>query len=136
MAGAVDTAIAAAGLGDNIRLLGYLSDADIPPLVGGAAAFVYPSLYEGFGLPVLEAMSCGAPVITTNVSAMPEVAGDGALMVDPEDVGALTWAIERVLDDRAFAADLGHRALVAASRFSWARCARETLDVYEKCVAT
>jgi len=136
MADAVDAAIARAGLGERIRRLGYVANADLPPLVGGAAAFVYPSLYEGFGLPVLEAMSCGAPVITTNVSSMPEVAGDGALMVEPEDVGALASAIERVLDDRAFAADLGRRALAAASRFSWARCARETVDVYERCLAT
>lgn len=134
MADPLDAAITAAGLGDRIRLLGYVPDGDVPPLVGGAAAFVYPSLYEGFGLPVLEAMACGAPVITTNVSAMPEVAGDGALLVAPDDTSALEVAIARVLDDRAFAAALGARAVAAAGRFSWTRCARETLDVYEACV--
>ena len=136
MADAVDVAIQSAALGDRIRLLGYVPDADLPALVGGASVFVYPSLYEGFGLPVLEAMACGAPVITTNVSSMPEVAGDGALMIAPDDVTALSSAMARVLDDRAFAADLGRRAMAEASRFSWDRCARETVEVYEGCVAT
>jgi glycosyltransferase involved in cell wall biosynthesis len=136
MAEAVDAAIARAGLGDRIRILGYVPEADLPALISGAAVFAYPSLYEGFGLPVLEAMACGTPVVTTRVSAMPEVAGDAALMVEPGDPAALGLALAQVLDQPAFAAELAQRGLAAAGRFSWARCARESVAVYEGCVVT
>jgi glycosyltransferase involved in cell wall biosynthesis len=119
------------GLRDSVRFLGYAPDEDLPALYSGASAFVFPSLYEGFGLPVLEAMACGTPVITSNVSATAEVAGDAALLVDPRDVAALTEAIARVLVDAGLRAGLRARGLERAAQFSWARTARETLLIYE-----
>ncbi len=109
------------------RLLGRVSEAELRALYAGAAAFAYPSLYEGFGLPVLEAMAAGAPVITSTVSSLPEVAGDAALLVDPEDPGAIAGALERVLTDPVEAARLRLAGPARASEFSWQRTARETL---------
>jgi glycosyltransferase involved in cell wall biosynthesis len=112
------------------RDLGYVPDDLRRPLLAGARAFVYPSLYEGFGLPPLEAMACGTPVLTSNVSALPEVMGDAALYVDPEDVSALTAALRRIWGDAALRADLRARGLARATMFSWDRTARLTLEVY------
>jgi alpha-1,3-rhamnosyl/mannosyltransferase len=112
------------------RRLGYVPDELRPALLAGARAFVYPSLYEGFGLPPLEAMACGTPVLTSNVSSLPEVVGDAALLVDPEDVEALTAALARIWADDALRADLRARGLAQARRFSWERTAQLTLDVY------
>ncbi len=120
------------GLEDRVRFLDYVPAADLPALYTGARVFAFPSLYEGFGLPVLEAMACGTPVVTSNVSATAEVAGDAALLVDPRDVEAIADAIERVLDDERLAADLRARGLRRAADFSWDRAARETLAVYER----
>jgi glycosyltransferase involved in cell wall biosynthesis len=96
-----------------------------------ATTFAYPSLYEGFGLPVLEAMVCGTPVLTSNVSSLPEVAGDAALLVSPTDVGEIADGLAQMLEDAALAAKLSARGLEWTTRFSWDRCARETLAVYE-----
>lgn len=115
-----------------LRLLGYVADELIPPLYAGAAAFAYPSRYEGFGLPPLEAMASGAPVITGNLTSLPEVVGDAGVMVDPDDVDAMREGLRRLLEDRAFADDLRQRGLLRAGTFSWDRCARETFAVYEK----
>lgn len=115
-----------------LRLLGYVADELVPPLYAGAAAFVYPSRYEGFGLPALEAMACGVPVITGNLTSLPEVVGDAGIMVDPDDVNGMRESLLRLLEDRAYAEDLGRRGLVRAGTFSWERCARETFSVYEK----
>jgi glycosyltransferase involved in cell wall biosynthesis len=93
--------------------------------------FVYPSLYEGFGFPVLEAMACGAPVITSNTSSLPEVAGQAALLVDPTSLEELSAAIGRVLENQELRNQLRARGLEQAARFSWERTARETLSVYE-----
>lgn len=120
------------GLAGRVVFTGYVPQEDLPPLYGGARVFVYPSLYEGFGLPVLEAMQCGAPVVTTDISSMPEVVGDAALLVKPDDADALTAALTRVLSDDALAADLRQRGLARAALFSWDRCARETRAVYEE----
>ena len=98
----------------------------------GALALAYPSLYEGFGLPLLEAMSVGTPVIASQVSSLPEVAGDAALLVDPFDVDALAGALERVAGDAALRADLAARGYRRVRRFSWERAARETLAVYRE----
>lgn len=122
------------GLEERVRFLGYVPDADLTPLYNGARVFVYPSRYEGFGLPVLEAMQCGTPVITTNISSMPEVAEDAALLVAPDDVAELTAALRRVLTDDALARDLGARGQARAATFSWQRCSRETLEVYQSLV--
>jgi glycosyltransferase involved in cell wall biosynthesis len=124
------------GLEERVRFPGYIPRADLPALYSGARAFVYPSRYEGFGFPVLEAMSCGTAVITTNVSALPEVAGDGALLVAPDDVSGLAEALGRVVQDESFRRELSNRAQARAAQFSWDRCARETLQVYQEAMAT
>jgi glycosyltransferase involved in cell wall biosynthesis len=111
---------------------GFVPDADLPAVYAGAQAFAFPSEFEGFGLPVLEAMACGAPVVCSNTSSLPEVAGDAALLVDPLDVDALTAALRRALIDPALAADLRARGLAQAARFSWARAAEETLAIYRR----
>jgi glycosyltransferase involved in cell wall biosynthesis len=111
------------------RLLGRVEDADLAALYAGCAAFAYPSLYEGFGLPVLEAMAAGAPVVTSSVSSLPEVAGDAALLADPYDTGAIAAALTRVLTEPALAADLRERGRARAAGFSWERTARETREL-------
>ncbi len=111
---------------------GFVPDADLPAVYGGAQALVLPSLSEGFGLPVLEAMACHTPVICSDTSSLPEVAGDAALLVDPTDVDALAAAISRVLTDGALNAELRARGEAQAARFSWSRTAEETLAVYRQ----
>jgi glycosyltransferase involved in cell wall biosynthesis len=115
---------------DRVHFTGYVEDADLPALYTGAEAFVFPSLYEGFGLPVLEAMACGTPVITSTTSSLPEVAGEAALLVDPKDVEALAAGMERVLTDPALRTTLRERGLQQAARFTWARTAQHVVDVY------
>ena len=109
-------------------------DDDLPLFYSGAACFVYPSLFEGFGLPVLEAMACGTPVVTSNRTALPELAGNAALLIDPESVDELAVAIARVLSDSALARELGGRRLERSRRYSWAETARQTLAVYRDAV--
>jgi glycosyltransferase involved in cell wall biosynthesis len=119
------------GLEGEVVFTGYVPAGDLPALLSGARLFVFPSLYEGFGLPVLEAMSCGTPVVCSNASSLPEVAGDAAVLVDPLDVEDLAMAMERVLSDEELRAELIERGFEQARKFSWERCARETLDVLE-----
>jgi len=114
----------------SVHLPGYLADADLPWLYAGAAAFVYPSFYEGFGLPPLEALACGIPTIVSNTTSLPEVVGEAALLVSPERPEEMAEAMARVLDDRALAADLCRRGVEQARRFSWERAAGQTLEVY------
>ena len=116
----------------DVRLTGYLTNADLACLYGGARAFVYPSVYEGFGLPPVEAQGFGIPVITSNCSCMPEVTGEGALHVDPDDAEALGAAMTLLARDDARHAALAQLALVNAGRFSWERTASETLAVYRR----
>lgn len=111
---------------------GWVSDADLPAVYAGAAAVAFPSEFEGFGLPALEGMACGAPVVCSNTSSLPEIAGDAALLVDPADTDAITAALRRILCEPDLAGALRRRGLVQAARFSWARAARETMDVYER----
>jgi glycosyltransferase involved in cell wall biosynthesis len=120
------------GLDKEIVFTGYVSKGDLPSLYRGADLFVFPSLYEGFGLPVLEAMACGTPVVTSNTSSLPEVAGDAALLVDPENVEEIAGAMERVLTDQDLRAELSRRGRERARLFTWERCAQETLKVYEE----
>jgi alpha-1,3-rhamnosyl/mannosyltransferase len=100
-------------------------------LYGGAELFVFPTEYEGFGLPVLEAMACGTPVVCSNRSSLPEVAGDAALLCDPQDVEALARAIEQALTDRDVRAVLQQRGLARAAQFSWDQTAQQTLRAYQ-----
>lgn len=116
-------------LSGRVVLTGYVPDDDLPALLSGALAFVFPSLYEGFGLPLLEAMACGTPVISSNVSSLPEVAGDAALYVDPTDTESLAEALTRIVAQEALRNELVNRGLRQIQRFSWQRCARETLQV-------
>ncbi len=126
--------IRASGLENEIHFLDYVPDADLPALFAACDAFVFPSLYEGFGLPPLEAMACGAPVICSNAAALPEVVGDAALLVNPRDVGEIANAIERVVTDRALRDELRAKGIARAAKFSWERAARETLAVYHSVV--
>ena len=119
------------GLEERVVLTGYVPDEDLPALLSGALAFVYPSLYEGFGFPVLEAMACGTPVVCSDVSSLPEVAGDAALRVDPLDVEALAGALVRVMVEEDLRAGLMTRGMEQIQRFSWQRCAQETLAILE-----
>ncbi len=111
---------------------GWVADEDLPAMYSGAASLAFPSEFEGFGLPVLEAMACGAPVVCSNTSSLPEVAGDAALLVDPLDTDALTDALRRVLSEPGLAGTLRARGVAQAAKFSWERAARETAAVYER----
>ena len=115
----------------HVRFLGFVPDATLAVLYRLASVFVFPSLSEGFGLPPLEAMAAGTPVITSNVSSLPEVVGDAALLIDPMDAGAIADNIVRVLSDGALRADLVRRGLERAKAFSWDRSVARTREVYE-----
>jgi len=115
-----------------VVLTGYVPDADLPALLSGALAFAFPSLYEGFGFPMIEAMTCGAPVVCSNVSSLPEVAGDAALLVDPLDVASLAAALTRVATDAGLRRELTERGFRQASRFSWRQSAHQVLKVLEE----
>lgn len=112
-----------------VRFLGVVDEDDLPGLYAGAAALVYPSLYEGFGLPILEAMTVGCPVVTSDRGSLKEVAGSAAILVDPESEGSIAMGIEEVLEKRSVWVKKG---LVQAEKFSWEKAARETLNVYQE----
>lgn len=115
-----------------VRYLGYLPEEKLPYLFAGARIFAFPSLYEGFGLPVLEAMASGVPVVCSNSSSLPEVAGGAAAMCAPEDVDGLHTLLQRGLEDESWRADAISKGLAQARRFSWQRCAEETAEVYDE----
>jgi len=120
------------GLEGKVLFTGYVPPEEMPALYNAAELFVFPSLYEGFGLPVIEAMACGVPVVASNLSAIPEVAGEAALLVDPRDVEQLCDAMARVLGDERLQEEMRRRGLERAQGFSWERAARETIAVYEE----
>lgn len=122
------------GLSENVRWLGSTPSTDLAALYCGATAFVFPSEYEGFGLPVVEAMACGAPVICSNAASLPEVVSDAAILVNPRAVDEIASAITRVLSDAALRDELRVKSLARAAQFSWERTARETLSVYKSVV--
>ncbi|HEY6395667.1 MAG TPA: glycosyltransferase family 1 protein [Candidatus Binataceae bacterium] len=126
----VMSAVDAACVNERVRFLGRVDDSDLGPLYRGADLFALPSHYEGFGIPLLEAMACGTPSLAGNRTAMPEVAGDAALLVDAKSVAAIADGIERLIVDRHLREELKTRGRVQASKFRWRRCARETLDAY------
>jgi len=115
-----------------VLLSGYVPDADLPAVISGAAAYVLASFYEGFGLPILEAMACGTPVVCSNTSSMPELGGDAACYFDPYNTESMVAAIATVLEDGNLRAEMRERGLAQAARFSWQRTAKETLAVYER----
>src|SRR6185503_20273033 len=114
------------------KFRGYVPREELPALYSGATAFVYPSLLEGFGLPVVEAMACGTPVITSNNSALKEVAGNAAVLVDPLSVRELAEAMMRLAEDGGAREELSRRGLRRAEQFSWTRTAELTLDAYRQ----
>jgi glycosyltransferase involved in cell wall biosynthesis len=132
---ALQRQIAAHGLKDDTRLLGYMSDDALAGLYTAATAFVWPTFYEGFGLPPLEAMACGCPVIVSNAASLPEVVGDAGMLLDPRDVPAWTAAIQRMAEDDLWREGWQRRGLAQAATFSWDRCARETIACYRAALA-
>ena len=120
------------GLEGEVMFPGYIPVSELPLWYNAAELFVYPSLYEGFGLPPLEAMACGTPVVTANTSSLPEVVGDAGLTVDPLDVEGLAEAMRRVLDDEALRQEMRKRGLQRAKGFSWTKTAQETVQVYRR----
>ena len=124
--------VAQLGLEDRVHFTGYVHQEDLPALYNAASVFLFPSLYEGFGLPVLEAMACGTPVVTSNVSALPDVAGDAAILVDPHDAHAIADAVNLLWNDAAEAGRLRSAGLERAARFTWEACAEATLAAYRR----
>ncbi len=115
--------------------LPYLNPKEMPKLYASAIALIYPSLYEGFGLPVLEAMACAVPVITSNLSSLPEVGGDAALYVDPYDLRGMRDAVDKIMNDQKLRQSLIKKGLQNVKKFSWQKCADETIGVYQKLVS-
>lgn len=119
-------------LGSRIKLIGYLKNDDLISLYSGARALVFPSLYEGFGLPVIEAMACGAPVLTSNVASMPEIAGDAGCFVSPEDISGIAEKLFILAEDENARKILREKGLNRAKFFSWAKASEETLKIYNE----
>jgi glycosyltransferase involved in cell wall biosynthesis len=113
-----------------VQYLGYVAENEMPSLTAGATAFAYPSLYEGFGFPVAQAMAAGVPVVTSNTSCLPEIAGEGALLVDPKSPAELCAALEKLLDSASLRASAGALGRARASRYRWSECARISLDFF------
>lgn len=122
------------GVSESVILTGYVPDADLPALYSGASCFVYPSYFEGFGLPPLEAMKCGAPVIAGNRTSLSEVMGDAGLLVDPLDTDAIAAGIARLLDNPDFRHELSVKGLERSHMFDWKETAKRTLEVYKRAV--
>ena len=115
-----------------LRYLGFVPEADLPALYAGARAFVYPSVYEGFGLPVLEAMASGVPVVASIYSSLSEVTQGAAQLVDPDDIDALALGLQTSLSDEPWRANACRTGLAVARSFTWSRCIDQTVDVYKK----
>lgn len=117
---------------DAVRFIGFVSDEDMPALYSAASLFIFSTLYEGFGIPVLEAQACGVPVVTSNCSSLPEVAGDGAEYVDPYDVDSICAGIRRVLENPTLAGELTEKGCLNVKRFSWENSARRLNEILER----
>jgi glycosyltransferase involved in cell wall biosynthesis len=124
--------VKALGLGEQVRFTGYVADSDLPLWYNAATLLLFPSVYEGFGLPAAQAMACGTPTAAANVSAIPEVVGEAALLFDPYNADELTARITAVLDNADLAADLSSKGIIQAQKFSWAQSGRDLAAVYEK----
>jgi glycosyltransferase involved in cell wall biosynthesis len=119
-------------LGSRVRFIGSVRETDLPALYGGAQAFVFPSIYEGFGLPPLEAMACGTPVACSNIPSLCEAVGDAALLFDPKDPASIALALERVSEDEAMRSELQSRGYRRAAEASWNQAAQKTIDLYRR----
>ena len=119
------------GLAGDVLFVDYVPDEELPALIGGATALVIPSFYEGFGLPALQAMACGTPVIASNVSSLPEVVGEAGLLVDPHSPSSLAKAMERITRDSTLRQRLSEAGFDRVRQFSWRKCAAETLEVLQ-----
>jgi glycosyltransferase involved in cell wall biosynthesis len=126
------TRVEALGLAGEVRFVGYVPAEVLPLWYSAADLFVYPSLYEGFGLPPLEAMACGTAVISSTASSLPEVVGEAGLLIDPADTEALAKAMEQVLSDTEMRKQMQSAGLVQAQNFSWERTARQTIESYRR----
>jgi glycosyltransferase involved in cell wall biosynthesis len=124
--------VEALNLTDQVVFTGYVDEADKPALIRGAFLFLYPSLHEGFGVPVIEAMASGVPTIAGNRTSIPEIAGDGALLIDPESLSELAAALEHLYTDAAVRSDLAARGMAQAAKFSWKKTAEETAAIYRE----
>jgi len=133
--GQLESLVARKNLQEAVRFLGPVTDFDLVALYNSATALVFPSLYEGFGFPVVEAFACGIPVITSNISSLPELAGDAALLVDPTKVEEISEAMGRVIGDEDLRRSLIEKGFVQVQKFTWERTARHTLDVYRQLLA-
>jgi len=122
------------GLKNDVMFLGYVPEDDLPVIYNLAEFFVYPSFFEGFGMPVLEAMACGCPVISSNTSSLPEVIGEAGIMIDPNNIEDLKDAMIRMTQDHSLKNEMREKGIKRAKLFSWDKCARETLEVYRKAV--
>jgi alpha-1,3-rhamnosyl/mannosyltransferase len=119
-----------------VRRIGYVPEKDLPCIYSGARVFAFVSLYEGFGLPPLEAMACGTPVLAADTSAMTEVIADAGLLVDPYDIDAIASGLTRLLEDEDLRSDLARKGIQRAASFTWDRCVEKTIDVYEQVAGT
>ncbi len=119
-------------LKDEVILSGYIPEQDLPYFFSGADLFIFPSLYEGFGIPILEAQACRCPVATSNISSMPEVAGEGAILFNPQKTDEIAQAIYKIISDNDLKNDLIEKGFNQIKKFSWQKCAQETLEVLEK----
>jgi glycosyltransferase involved in cell wall biosynthesis len=122
-------------LGAAVVRPGYVPSHELPLWYNAATVLAYPSLYEGFGMPVTEAQACGTPVLTSNTSSLPEAAGDAALLIDPRNVEEIAAALNLVLEDRALRKDLRERGLAHARTFNWSRTAQQTIEVYRRALS-
>jgi glycosyltransferase involved in cell wall biosynthesis len=130
----VEQRIADLGLGSRVKVLGHVPDEALPPLYTAASVFALPSLHEGFGIPVLEAMACGTPVVASDVYALAEVSGDAAELCDPYSAESIAGSLRRILDNPARASELREKGLARAAEFSWRRAAERHLECYEQAV--
>ena len=127
-----DAAVERTGIGERVVFTGFVSDEELDILLRGADVFVYPSLYEGFGIPILEAMKVSTPVVASNVTAMPEVAGDSAVLVDPESVDDIAAGMARMMANTDEKEQLVAKGKARAEQYSWARNCDEYLAIYER----
>ena len=120
------------GLESKVIFCDFVPDSDLPALTSGAKVYVLPSLWEGFGIPVVEAQACGVPVVVSNTSSLPEVVGESGILVDPLNTKSIADGIESLISSPKLASNLSEKGLENAKRFSWQKCAEETLKVLEK----